>query len=150
MTWHHTLRNAGLRATPQRQIILEAIEDLDHATPAQITEHIHQTFPTTNVSTIYRTLEALEDAGIVTHAFLTDHAPMYFLHADDVHLVCDVCKSITCVDKSTVGSMPRQVQAVHGFAVDPGYLVLRGACAACQRAASITSDIPVTWVRLSA
>ena len=150
MTWHHTLRNAGLRATPQRQLVLEAIEDLDHATPAQIMTQIQHTFPTTNLSTVYRTLEVLEDAGIVTHAILTQPAPMYFLHADDLHLVCEVCKSIACVDKSSIGGMPRQVHAVHGFTVDPGYLVLRGACATCQRAATLTAGSTPTWERLSA
>lgn len=150
MTWHHTLRQSGLRATPQRQLVLEAIEDLEHATPAQITNQVQMTFPTTNLSTVYRTLESLEDAGLVTHAVLTEAAPMYFLHTHDMHLVCEVCRSIACVDPSSVGSMPRQVKAAHGFTVDPGYLVLRGACAACDRASTLTAGMTPGWERLSA
>ena len=47
-----------------------------------------------NVSTVYRTLELLEELGLVRHAHISDRAPTYHSTTapEHVHLVCRDCQ----------------------------------------------------------
>src|SRR5204863_3142335 len=83
--------------TPQRQLVLEAVAKLEHASPEEIWADVQQTASGVNISTIYRTLELLEQLGLVTHTHLGHGAPRYHMaaEADHVHLVCSTCGRIT-------------------------------------------------------
>jgi Fur family ferric uptake transcriptional regulator len=61
--WDEQLRARGYRVTPQRQLVLEAVARLDHATPEEIGAQVQQTARGVNISTIYRTLELLQQLG---------------------------------------------------------------------------------------
>ena len=63
--WDEELRARGYRVTPQRQLVLEAVTKLEHATPEEICADVQQTARGVNISTIYRALELLEDLGLV-------------------------------------------------------------------------------------
>ncbi len=105
-TWDDTLRASGYRVTPQRQLVLEAVTKLEHATPEEIFADIHQTARGVNVSTVYRTLELLEQVGLVTHTHLGHGAPVYHpaAEAQHVHLVCRDCEKVIQVDPAAVGA----------------------------------------------
>src|SRR3981081_4874346 len=92
-----TLRASGYRVTPQRQLVLEAVTKLNHASPEEICAEVRQTARGVNVSTIYRTLELLEQLGLVTHTHLGHGAPSYHIAAEaqHVHLVCRGCGRVT-------------------------------------------------------
>src|SRR5580692_4985563 len=95
-TWDEALRSRGYRVTPQRQLVLEAVAELGHATPEEIAASVQQTASGVNISTIYRTLELLDSLGLVTHTHLNHGAPTYHLASDanHVHLVCQNCGKI--------------------------------------------------------
>src|SRR6202161_2172109 len=95
--WDEELRARGYRVTPQRQLVLEAVTKLEHATPEEICADVQQTARGVNISTIYRALELLEQLGLVTHTHLGHGAPRYHLaaEAEHVHLVCAGCGRIT-------------------------------------------------------
>src|SRR6266702_1681404 len=99
-TWDDTLRASGYRVTPQRQLVLEAVTKLEHATPEEIYAEVQQTAVGVNLSTVYRTLELLEQIGLVTHTHLGHGAHRYHLAADaqHVHLVCRGCGAIIQLD----------------------------------------------------
>src|SRR4249919_1300912 len=105
--WDEQLRARGYRVTPQRQLVLEAVARLDHATPEEIGAQVQQTARGVNISTIYRTLELLEQLGMVTHTHLGHGAPTYHLaaEADHVHLVCSSCGRITQVPPDAVEAL---------------------------------------------
>ena len=71
------LRKRGLRLTPQRQLVLEAVYELGHATPDQVHAKVARTAAGVNITTVYRTLELLEELGLVTHAHLSHGAMTY-------------------------------------------------------------------------
>ena len=102
--WDAALRAGGYRVTPQRLLVLEAVTKLDHATPEEIFADVHERARGVNVSTIYRTLELLEQLGLVTHTHLGHGAPRYHLAADagHVHLVCSECGRIIQVEPEVV------------------------------------------------
>src|SRR3989337_2182587 len=106
-SWQTELRAQGYRLTPQRQLVLEAVGELGHATPDEIVTAVRRTASGVNISTVYRTLELLENLGLVTHTHLGHGAPTYHAATDDdhVHLVCRMCGSVAEVVPDTVGDV---------------------------------------------
>ncbi|MDZ5660847.1 Fur family transcriptional regulator [Nocardioides sp. S-58] len=126
------LREQGLRLTPQRQLILRAVEELRHATPDEVLAHVRGQVSSVNASTVYRTLEVLEELGLVRHAHLSDRAPTYHstLEHEHVHVVCRRCDSVRSYDTELVGPLVAAL-AEDGFTVDVGHLAIFGECASC-------------------
>jgi Fur family transcriptional regulator, ferric uptake regulator len=133
-----TLRARGLRATPQRRLVLEAVRDLGHATPEQVCEAVQRRAPAVSLSTVYRTLELLEDLGAVSHAHLRHGAPSFHLaeHADHFHLVCRRCGGIAEADLAQAAPLVAEVQRAYGFSTDVSHLSLHGLCTGCAAAGS--------------
>ena len=126
------LRQQGLRLTPQRQLILRAVEELRHATPDEVLAHVRTQVSSVNASTVYRTLEVLEELGLVRHTHLSDRAPTYHstVEHEHVHVVCRRCRAVTSYDPALVTPVIEQL-AADGFTVDVGHLAIFGVCAAC-------------------
>jgi Fur family transcriptional regulator, ferric uptake regulator len=133
-TWDDTLRASGYRVTPQRQLVLEAVTRLEHATPEEIYSEVKQTAVGVNLSTVYRTLELLEQIGLVTHTHLGHGAHRYHLAADaqHVHLVCRGCGAIQQLDPAAVSSLVSVLDDEYGFETDVGHLTVFGRCAQCR------------------
>jgi Fur family ferric uptake transcriptional regulator len=135
------LRAKGYRLTPQRQFVLQAVASLDHATPEAICEEVRRTARGVNLSTVYRTLELLEELGLVTHTHLGHGAQIY--HTADqpahVHLVCRGCGRIVEAADSAAGPLVERLRGEYGFETDVRHLAVFGNCADCvasQRSAA--------------
>lgn len=141
MAWQEQLRSRGYRLTPARQLVLEAVDRLGHATPDGIAAEVRRTASAVNVSTVYRTLDLLEGLGLVTHTHLGHGAPTYHTAADEghVHLVCRACGAISEVGEDAVASMVGDLAREHGFAVDVGHLTIFGVCRGCTAAGAVPS-----------
>jgi Fur family ferric uptake transcriptional regulator len=133
------LRSRGLRATPQRRFVLDALERLGHGTPDQVWEQVQAESPSLSPSTVYRTLELLEELGVVAHTHLGHGAPSYHLatHADHIHLVCRRCGDVQTADVRRAQQLADEVTARYGFVTDVGHLSLDGMCASCAAAAGV-------------
>jgi Fur family transcriptional regulator, ferric uptake regulator len=128
-----TLHRQGMRMTPQRQLVLDALLELAHATPEQVCQHVQRSTPTVNITTIYRTLELLEDLGIVRHTHLGHGAPNYSVHEHQhVHLVCHRCGDVTEAPTDVMSDLAGTLRATHGFALDASHLALSGLCRTCS------------------
>ncbi|MGO9078085.1 MAG: Fur family transcriptional regulator [Streptosporangiaceae bacterium] len=134
--WADTLRARGYRVTPQRQLVLEAITRLHHATPEEIYAEVRQRAAGVNVSTVYRTLELLEQIGLVTHTHLGHGAPSYHLAAEaqHMHLVCRRCEQVIELDPAVARSLVAALERDQGFEADVAHLTVFGRCAACRAA----------------
>src|ERR1700744_6257285 len=132
--WAQQLRPRGSRATPQRQLVLEAVAELRHATPEDVGARVNQSARGVNISTIYRTLELLEQLGMVTHTHLGHGAPTYHLaeDADHVHLVCRSCGKITEISSDVARPLVATLDAEQGFQTDVGHLTVFGRCSDCR------------------
>jgi Fur family ferric uptake transcriptional regulator len=139
-TWDATLRASGYRVTPQRQLVLEAVTKLNHASPEEICAEVRQTARGVNVSTIYRTLELLEQLGLVTHTHLGHGAPSYHLAAEaqHVHLVCRACGRVTELAPEAARPLVAALDSEHGFETDVGHLTVLGTCRDCRGLAEKT------------
>jgi Fur family ferric uptake transcriptional regulator len=132
--WQAQLRSRGYRLTPQRQLVLEAVGELGHATPEDIATAVRRTASGVNISTVYRTLELLEELGLVQHTHLGHGAPAYSVTTDDhhVHLVCRECGEVQEADADVLGEAVRRLADERGFTLDVGHVALFGTCAACR------------------
>lgn len=134
--WHEQLRARGYRLTPQRQLVLEAVGRLGHATPEDIVTAVRQTATGVNISTVYRTLELLEELGLVQHTHLGHGAPTYSVasEVDHVHLVCRDCGGIDEAPPELVAPVVEGLAATRGFTVDVGHFAIFGRCKSCDDA----------------
>ncbi|MFI2303063.1 Fur family transcriptional regulator [Actinacidiphila glaucinigra] len=131
--WKSDLRQRGYRLTPQRQLVLEAVDALEHATPDDILTEVRKTASGINISTVYRTLELLEELGLVSHAHLGHGAPTYHL-ADrhhHMHLVCRDCESVIEADVSVAEPLTARLRETYGFETDMKHFAIFGRCAEC-------------------
>ncbi len=98
---------------------------------------VQQTARGVNISTIYRTLELLEQIGMVSHTHLHHGAPTYHLatDADHVHLVCRDCGRVTQIGPDAIRPLITALDERHGFETDVGHLTVFGRCAECRAAA---------------
>ncbi len=132
-TLAQVLRERGLRLTAQRQLVLEAVHDLGHATPDQVHARVAATAAGVNISTVYRTLELLEEVGLVTHTHLSHGAPTYHAATEQqhVHLVCRDCGRIDEVEPALLDDVSAGLRESHGFQVDVGHVSFFGQCQEC-------------------
>lgn len=127
------LRSRGLRLTAQRQLVLEAVYQLGHATPDQVHVQVAKTAAGVNITTVYRTLELLEELGLVTHAHLSHGAPTYHgvTEKQHVHLVCRSCGVVDDVSSDLLNPLAATLERDKSFLVDIGHVALFGICQHC-------------------
>ncbi|GAA2696885.1 MULTISPECIES: Fur family transcriptional regulator [Actinoplanes] len=128
------LRERGLRLTPQRQLILEAVHELGHATPESVHNAVLERVAGVNITTVYRTLELLEELGLVNHTHLSHGSPTYHAAGEHqhVHLVCRSCGSIEEMDPVVLAPVCARLLEERDFRVDVGHVSLFGVCGKCK------------------
>ena len=127
------LRDSGYRLTPQRELILAAVDQLGHATPDEVLAEVRQHSSAVNASTVYRTLEVLEGLGLIHHAHLSDRAPTYHSASDHehFHLVCRNCGRVVSVGPDVLQPLADRLRDEQNFVVDTGHLTVFGECDVC-------------------
>jgi Fur family ferric uptake transcriptional regulator len=132
-----TLKARGLRMTPQRAIIFEAIEKLEgHLTADDIFAEVQKVNPYINLATIYRTLELLQDLNLITQTNL-GHSQTYFAlqdHCSHHHLVCQVCGAIEEFSDDLLTSLRVKLAEQYGFEAYTDHMSVFGVCKQCQEA----------------
>jgi len=130
------LSELGYRLTPQRVMILSAIENSDnHISAEEIYAQIVAKFPQVNISTVYRTLELLKQLGLVTETDLGGGRVRY--HPADKghhhHLVCQECGAIIDLDESMISSLKGALLREYQFIADLRHLAIFGRCVNCSK-----------------
>jgi Fur family transcriptional regulator, ferric uptake regulator len=129
------LRERGYRITPQREAILEEIlRSRGHITPQDVTRRVQRRLPAVNASTVYRTMDLLEEVGVVRHAHLEGGAEYHRGdEVEHVHLTCSSCGSEDDLSLEEAESLKRLVQEHRGFLPDLTHFAISGLCRDCQR-----------------
>lgn len=128
------LRERGMRVTSQRFQIYSAVNRLQHATPEAILREVEAESPGLTLSTVYRALEALEAADLVTHTHL-GHAPLTYHAVDDhahIHLVCEKCGTVVSASVELAVELRARVRDEVGFEIDPTHMAMAGHCTTCR------------------
>ena len=129
------LSEQGYRLTPQRLMILSAIENSDnHISAEEIYAQVVAKYPHINISTVYRTLELLKGLGLVTETDLGGGRFRY--HPADKghhhHLVCRECGAIIDLDESMLSSLKDTLLREYRFIADLRHLAIFGRCVKCR------------------
>lgn len=128
------MRAAGLKLTPQRYAVLDfLVRSREHPTADKISAALNRRYPRASRATIYNTLNALRDAGLVHEVYMDDSVARFDANLDEHHhFVCRVCNRLEDVPVEAVGELPgRKLEG--GHTVENYEIVMRGVCAACQR-----------------
>jgi len=130
------LRSAGLRATGPRLGVLRVLAQLHHATADEIAAEVAS--DGVAQSTVYRTLEHLERAGLVEQVSLTPDRRTYHRTstAAHLHLRCVRCGDLQQADVGVLRRLSETLEATAGFRLDTAHPVLTGLCARCQSSES--------------
>ena len=129
------LRDRGYRLTPQRMMVVEAIEASDdHISAEQIRAKAQLKYPYINMSTVYRTLELLTEQGLVTETDLGGGRLLYHPagKASHHHLVCRRCGKVKDIDVSFFQPLKEELRAKYGFDADLEHIGIFGICDNCE------------------
>jgi Fur family ferric uptake transcriptional regulator len=129
------LAGAGYRMTPQRSMIVSAIENsTNHISAEEIYASVVTKYPYVNISTVYRTLELLKEKGLVTETDLGNGRVSYHPtpKGHHHHLVCHECGAIIDLDESAFSDLKAQLKNQYGFHAHIEHLAIFGRCAKCS------------------
>ena len=132
------LREHGFRLTPQREMILSALHEVEgFVTAEDIYERVSAITSSVDISTVYRTLELLQEFHMVASVDPGDgqrRFELIGLHGQHFHLVCTACGAIIGVGPGTIEPFAERMREEHGFEIDLEHLSIPGLCRDCARA----------------
>jgi Fur family ferric uptake transcriptional regulator len=130
------LSEDGYRITNARRAVCEVVAAAhdEHLTASDIYDRARaQAGTRLDRSTVYRTLEALEDSGLLTHSHL-GHGPSVYHLAEDgghQHLICLQCGKTMTLPWDDTRRLVASVARSTGFVLDASHFALSGLCAEC-------------------
>lgn len=128
------LKTPELRMTKNRALILRSLEKSAHPVTA---EEIYFSFKEgkINLSTVYRTLNAFDRAGIVRREINNKKENVFSLArgADHHMLVCTVCHKRTPLEGCPYHEVNEAIEKETGFILNDQNVEIYGICPHCQK-----------------
>lgn len=135
------LRAAGERVTPARYAVLRVLDAADladeHLTAEQIGARVADVEPSVHRATVYRTLTALVETGVLSHVHLGGAATVYHLterpaaEHPHAHVQCHACGRVLDVAPDVFDGVAARLRDDLGFVLDTGHAALLGTCREC-------------------
>ena len=128
-----TLRTRGLRATPQRLVLLRVLTELDrHVTAEEILRAAGGRLPNLSLPTVYATLDLFEELGLVRRVEAGGGATLFDPRAEEhQHLSCRRCGAVVDLDAKLDPTPAFEAAAALGARPERAHLVVFGLCAEC-------------------
>ncbi len=130
------LSEQGYRLTPQRIMVLSAIENSsNHISAEEIYAQIIAKFPKVNISTVYRTLELLKRLSVVTETDLGEGRVRYHPAEEGHHhhLICRECGAMIDLDESMLAPLKSALLQEYKFSADLRHMAIFGRCINCSK-----------------
>jgi Fur family transcriptional regulator, ferric uptake regulator len=128
-----TLQEKGFKLTPQRRLIVDIIhEAAEHLGADDIIARVQAKMPGVNKSTIYRTLDILEQSGCVVKSASDDH--FIYHHSEEGHhhhLVCQRCGQTIDCSEDLFLDIEKTLARQYDFKADFKHLLISGLCRNC-------------------
>ncbi len=131
------LKSSGYKMTPQRRAVIEAVAwSQDHLTPAALNDKLQDR--RVGLVTIYRTLEILENLGLICEVHSGGSCHSYTMGASGHHhhLICSDCGRVVDFESRDLGSLKRRLSQETGFKISEELLEFLGQCGQCAEATS--------------
>ena len=130
------LRARGMRISSARRLVLEALYAADAPISAeQIADGLAGRLPRSDLASVYRNLETLEQVGLVRHSHL-GHGPGLYMPTgarEREYLVCDSCSAVKAVEPSEMNAVRTLIHERFGYEARFSHFPILGLCAACAR-----------------
>ncbi|MDO8636748.1 MAG: Fur family transcriptional regulator [Dehalococcoidia bacterium] len=130
-----TLRQRGLRLTPQRKIVFSVLESSEgHLSAEEIYSRVQAKSPKINISTVYRNLETLKQLGLITVTDLGEGRLRYHYgeKGHHHHLICEKCGAVLELDESLLRPLKKELRRQYDFEADLSHLAIFGRCQKCR------------------
>jgi len=131
------LKTNNLKYTTQREAILKTLYDHpDHFTPENLYILVKKNYPelNTGITTVYRTLNLLEENNIATSISFGSAGKKFELgnkpHHD--HLICEKCGDIVEFENQEIEKLQEKIAKMHDFKLTNHLMQLYGICKKCQ------------------
>ena len=127
------LRARGLRVSAARRLVLEALFATGGpASAEQIAAGVAGRVPRSDLASVYRNLETLEQVGLVRHVHLGHGPGLYELaRSAQEYLVCESCDAVVAVDPGQLDEVRALLRDRFGYEVRFGHFPIVGLCALC-------------------
>lgn len=137
-----TLKEAGVRITPQRHAVLEfLLTSKSHPTADDIYQALKGSFPNMSVATVYNNLRVLREIGLVRELTYGDESSRFDVNTTDhYHVICNECGKFVDFDYPSLDSMESVAEKITGFDITHHRLELYGTCKACKEKALLKSN----------
>jgi Fur family ferric uptake transcriptional regulator len=130
------LRARGMRWTPQRRLLLKVLAAAEggHVTAAELIERCRTEDADTTPSTVYRTLDVLEELGLVRHAHGADGREEFHVlpEREHGHLMCKSCGQTWEIEAAEAQDLVSLLASARDFEVDLSHLSVVGQCHECR------------------
>lgn len=126
------LKSKGLRVTPQRfAVFASLLKRTDHPTADQLLQDLNHDFPVSSQATIYSSLQALQEAGLVREVLLEAGITRYDAHVEEHHhFRCRCCGAIEDIPWNSFNPLDLQ-QLRSGLQPDGYEVTIYGTCDRC-------------------
>ncbi len=134
-----TLRVRGLRVSSARRLVLEALFAADAPVTADaIAAGLNGRFPASDLASVYRNLDTLEEIGLVRHFHVAHGAGLYALasHQQHGYAACEGCGAHQPLDHDTVAQVAAVLREACGYEPQLVHFPIVGRCPACDHAHS--------------
>ena len=114
-----TLKDTGVRITPQRHAILEyLINSMSHPTADEIYKALEGKFPNMSVATVYNNLRVFREVGLVNELTFGDASVAFdFVTTHHYHVICEQCGKIVDFQYPGLDEVEHLASHVTGFKV---------------------------------
>ena len=134
-----TLRVRGLRVSAARRLVLEALFAADTPVTADaIADGLNGRFPSSDLASVYRNLDTLEEIGMVHHFHVAHGAGLYALSGRHQagYVACERCGAHRPLDHATVAQVAAVLREACGYEPELVHFPIVGRCPECDHAHS--------------
>jgi Fe2+ or Zn2+ uptake regulation protein len=135
-TWQRELSRSGGRITRPRQVILDIIAGSQRPlTPQEVHDKARERLPQIGLVTVYRTIEKLEDLGLVNRVHHSDQCQTVFRSTPSHQhlLICTECGQSVYFDGLEIEKEFQKTGEDLGYTVTGHWLQLSGKCPDCRK-----------------
>ncbi len=129
-----TLKESGVRITPQRHAVLEyLLNAMTHPTADEIYKALEGKFPNMSVATVYNNLRVLREIGLVRELSYGDASSRFDCNTSEhYHIICNDCGKIVDFHYPSLDEVESLAEQVTGFEISHHRMELYGKCEECQ------------------
>lgn len=134
------LRQLGLKATPRRLEVMQClVGERMYLSADEVWNRIRVRLDSIGLPTVYRILDELAEARVITRIFSADRKQYFFMCANQEHhhhFVCDSCRRVVDFAQCGLEGLAGEIASSTGGRVLSHILQVNGLCAECSRTES--------------